>query len=425
VIATLWPKDFFPDYGESEAGDKVLARLEELQKADNIKLKYREVTSVDQFINEYQAAMASGSYYADIVESQLWYARNWIRSGYAVDLGSLPSFGINQDKYLKLYGKLCEYDGKTYGTNFTSWYNRFPLVNYGIMMVNLSLLARKNQPDVYKLIDQGKWTWQAFRSICNAVKETQNGRTTLWGCANDIAANALWSTGKRFITFDKSQKKWVFGFANTSSYNAMQLAIDMYNTDKTVNYSSDQNYGFRELFCKGKAAFVNVETEWLFFGETNHSWISDLKDDFGFIPFPLSNDNASGKYAGAFGGNSRIFFIPSTTKKPDDVALVFNQLTEPLAGTAAGDWKKNMTENVLRGNGNSFKWYWELLSNGEYDMMSDLGTLQSQPFWLTLRSAVVEKSKTPAEVVGIEQEPANRYLNQTVNNDPKMLKPFY
>ena len=430
TIASLWSGSLNPKYGTSEWGDKLLDHYAALEKKYNCKIAFKAISSYSQFITDFNAAMLAGNYYADIVECQLWQGREWTRKGYFAKLNGLESLDINSKKFMASKTELSKYDGDYYGTDFTSWYFRYINFNQGGMLFNTRLLKSINE-DPYLLIEEGSWTPAKFRELAKKLTQDTNGDnvTDIWGIAGCEWRGPLWATGKYPAVWDAGKNKWVFGQAEPIIYNTMQWLLDMMYTDKSVSFDwvhTSPHYGASELFAKGKAAFIPMDMEWLTYGDEDVSWFLDMNDDYGFIPYPLADGNDSGEYVGRFGGEIRLFYIPTTAVKDadktiEDIAFFFDRMTTPLPGTNSESWKEYARDELFRGNQKSFDWYLKMLTNAEFDHSVDMGSLQLIPYETTLNNTFFDRKHTPAQAIEIEHEAFNTYLDQYVNNDPKLL----
>jgi len=78
------------------------------------------------------------------------------------------------ENYPSFFGNYREViAGRTYNF-FGSIGQRFNLEPY-FMAYNRDMLAKEGIPDLYDLVDQGKWTWDAFRDIVLAVTKDTDG----------------------------------------------------------------------------------------------------------------------------------------------------------------------------------------------------------------------------------------------------------
>ena len=100
TIASLWSGSLNPEYGTYDWGDKLLEHYAELEKKYNCKIAFKAVSSYDQFINDFNAAMLAENYYADIIECQLWQGREWTRKGYFARLDGLESMDLGWNKFI-------------------------------------------------------------------------------------------------------------------------------------------------------------------------------------------------------------------------------------------------------------------------------------------------------------------------------------
>lgn len=429
TIAAPWGSITPPDKaGKSEYGDKLIAHFDALQKNTGCKVVKVKTGPYNEFQNNFNTACLSNTFYADIIEAQIWQIRTWMRQGYLAEMDTLGTLDLKSDKYLQSKTNLAYYDGHYYGTDFTSWYGRYINFNNGAMLVNLDMM-KANGIDVYKLIENGQWTREKYREIAKKFTYSKGGKKIdRWGICGIGWVNMLWSAGQRGAKWNG--KKYVFGMNNTEAMGAMQYLLDMIYKDKSVSWEwslSSTYYGVTDLWAKQKVAMYPIDMEWLGYGDEDGPWFTEVDFNYGLVPMPnFSADKAQPNYKGQFFGETRLFAIPKTAAKGGhslaDVGYFFDLLTDPIAGTNKDSWKESVRENMFQGNEKSFAMYERMLKNAEFDNTVDMGPLQLIPWQTTINNMFTKNEMTPAEAIQTEAEAFQTYLDGYVNNDAKLLK---
>lgn len=429
TIADMWGQLCPPDKaGKSEYYDAVLERFEQVKKDTGCKVVIKKTGPYSEFQTNFNAACLSNSFYADIIDSQIWQTRAWMRQGYLAPLDQIKTIDLKKEKYLDSKTNLSYYDGHYYGTDFTSWYGRYINFNSGAMLVNLDLMEANNI-DIYKIIESGQWTRTKFRELAKKFTYSKGGKKIdRWGVCSISWNNMLWATGER--TTKWNGKKYVFGMNNSNAMGAMQYLLDMMYTDQSVSWDwslSSTYYGATDLWAKQKVAFYPIDMEWMTYGDEEEAWFLDVDFDYGLIPYPnFSSDKAAVNYKGQFYGEIRLYSIPKTAAKGghtlEDVGYFFELLTEPLAGTDNNSWKTYIRDEIFQGNDKSFNMYYKMLTNAEFDHAVDMGALQLIPWQTTMNKMYQKHEMTPAEAIQTEAEAFQMYLDGHVNNDAKLLK---
>lgn len=429
TIADPWGEFYKPSKsGVSEYRDDLLAFYQKIEKETGCKIVNKSTGPYSQFMNDYTAACLSGTFYADIISSQIWQTRSWMRSGYLAELDKISTINLKDDKYIDSKTNLGYYDSHYYATDFTSWYGRYINFNGGAMLVNLDLMKSKGI-DIYKLIENGQWTRTKFREIAKQFTYSKGGKKIdRWGVCAVNWQNMLWSSGERTAKWNGS--KYVFGLDRTKSTAAFQYLLDMMYVDKSISWewqTSSTYYGATDLWPNQKVAFYPIDMEWLTYGDEEESWFLDVEFNYGLIPYPnFTSDNAATNFKGQFYGETRVLSIPKTASKGghtlQEVGAFFDLFTDPLPGTTKDTWKTYIKDELFQGNDKSFNMYFKMLNNAEFDHSVDMGSLQLIPLQTTLNNMFTKQDKTPSEAIELEAKAFQTYLDGFVNNDAKLLK---
>ena len=424
TIATPW--GIKPEKaGVGEYEDALLQRYADLEKNYGCKIDFTcPGGGYNGFCDAFVAACLSENYFADIIESQIWQTRSWMRTGYLAELDKINTLNLKDEKWLASKTNLGYYDGHYYGTDFTSFFGRYINFNNGAMLVNLDLLKDKGY-DIYKIIKDGQWTREKYREIAKKFTYSKGGKKIdRWGICGINWYNILWATGHRTASWDG--KKYVFDMKNAEVLGALQYLLDMQYVDQSISWEwslSSTYYGVTDLWAKQRVAFYPLDMEWLGYGDEDGAWFLDVDFNYGLIPTPDLSKDKQGDFKGQFYGETRLWSIPKTAAKKnklEEVGQFMDLWTEPLSTTTS--WKEYVKDVFFQDNQQSFDWYQKLLNNAEFDHAVDMGALQIIPFQTTMNNMFTKHEMTPAEAIEQEAEAFQIYLDGFVNNDAKLLK---
>lgn len=415
ILGSHWGKGYFPEVGVSEYGDKMLKRYSEIEEKYNCKITYKD-GAPDVFVNDVNSAAASGVKYADVIEANLWWFQGFYEAGYLEPLNDIKNLDFDNTKWADVYKRSTLRDGKVYGVNFTSWYQRMPHYFY-ITYFNKNLLKKYSQPSPYDLIKEGKWTWEAFRDIAKACTRDENGdgNFDFFGVTSldrMFEYTAMWSNGARDVAKGEDGK-YKFGYADDKAYKALQFVRDIINIDKSFanlhdpRVVSDWKLPAME-FVKGNMAFFVYHTEAVEWP----GWLQDMEDDFGVVPFPLGPDGK--KWGTATTGDLRVFCIPKTATDKDKAAFIFNKITAPFEGTTADEWKDYAKRTYFRDE-EGFKYYLEGIDTAEYDFGAEL---QPPVYMLPvgpIMAVTRDNASTPAEAMQGIKDRINAVVDEKLN----------
>ena len=213
------------------------------------------------------------------------------------------------------------------------------------VMYNKDVAADYNIPDLYEIVNSGKWTFDKFFKIAEKVPSNENGsgayrfnrlKGTVIMYAHDIPITKFDETGKPYIeaTLSKELSDIADKFSAVFGNEAITAGVTT-GEDINVKYGATS---FSEMFVKGQFLFY-FDT----IGEAAYLRQEDI--DFGILPIP-KGDESQEKYVsyiepwGAYH-----VAVPKTTSDEH----VTDVILEAMGALAKKYLKPAIYENVLKG----------------------------------------------------------------------------
>lgn len=198
-------------------------------------------------------------------------------------------------------------------------------------------------PDLpYDLQKEGKWTWDTFEDMCKKLtKDTDNDgvidQYAMSSFNTEFTYAALDSNGTSLIGRDENGKY----FNNAGSEKSMEAWN--WISHMAANYQLPQAEGanwdyFRTAFINGETAFYADQE----YNAQPNGNLATMKDDWGFVCFPLGPSDTVGKYRTIHDSNMWVLPAFYDSDTADKIMKVVDFWTEDVPGYDAPDaWKES------------------------------------------------------------------------------------
>lgn len=412
VIGSHWATHIFQEPGNSPQGDLILKRIEDMEEQYNCSISYVS-GSPEEFVTNFTTALASGMKYADVIEANMYWYWGFLTAGYLEPLDDIQDLRLSDSTWFPTYTNVTKVDGKSYGVNWHTWYNKLPHA-FHVIYFNQNILKSKNLESPYDLMEKGEWNWDNFRDLIKKADDQANGVYGLSSLGHHLEMAAIRSNGAREVIQDENGQ-YKFGLADERTYAALEFVREIIQTDKTFDMTGYDGRTAEDFtltiksFCDGKSAFFAYHTDCLEFA----GFLDSMEDDYGLVPFPKGPDGTS-DYNSAITGDTRVFSIPVTADDKERSGFLLRKLAQPLDGTSADDWKNTAERNYFR-DPIGAQQYFNIVQNADSDYSwatgaANLGALNNATLAVTR-----DKTKTPAEamesIASAFQVQLDKYLN--------------
>ena len=198
------------------------------------------------------------------------------------------------------------------------------------MMFNKKLFDKYNEEYPYQKVLDNKWTFDEFSRIALLCSDDLNGDGViepdkdLYGYATYIwvgPMQALTAGGGRIVTADKDGglALTINSERNVSIYEDYFALLANKNCYLELNRDSNQSvYDRKKVFSEGRALMMD--------GNLNDiSYLRDMKDDFGIVPWP-KYDTTCEKYYTNVDSGTNLFLVPITNPDPERISVILEAL---------------------------------------------------------------------------------------------------
>jgi len=390
-----------PQEGVSESGDRYIARLRNLMEKYNFSLEYAEVPW-DQFAETFISSTLSGQPWVDIsyAESTFFYP-TFVVGGLVLPLSDMGVFDFNDPKWNKTVIEYSTYNGKVYGMNTGRDDVR------SVLFWNKTMFEREGLPNLYELQNNKTWTWDKFLEVAQKATKDLDGD----GVIDQYGFSGIKTEWIILATNNGKTVKFVdgkptFGLTEPEALEALQFYQDLVNVHRVYDLPPDGSpwdYG-TQRFINGKTAMLMTELwHWEMMKQSMH-------DEYGVVAPPM------GPRANEYVSLLNVFnavCIPATTQKPEDVAFVWNAITEPDPEEDPNAWREYFEINAC--DEESIQTVAMIQDKGlsEYDMMQSI-----TPLWELSWSFMWQIShghKTAQVAINEVAQEAQAYIDDAFN----------
>ena len=324
-----------PEKGALEAA--LAARIAEVEEKYNCKIEFVDLGG--DYVADYVTSVLAGDPIVDVgyvITHKL--LPSLIEGGIAYPLSELPALDLSEYKWRSDVVEAGTYKGKQYAMLLKD-----PEIRYGIFW-NKTLFNKYGLPDLYELVDKGEWNWDKFQEIANLGNQDTDGDGEIdiygFNARENLAWCFLYSDGAYVasktsdgIAIDLSDPKVIEALTGLQNFTQNVKFRD------AIDWSKEGWDSFIKDFRDGKYCMC-LEEFWISYAYLNKAE-EGMQDDWGWVPFP-KGPSATGW--SCYGKENGARFILNGVEKPEDVALVYDLITD-LADTNE-EWDDLMEDKL-------------------------------------------------------------------------------
>ncbi len=299
-----------PVKGNSDRENIYWAKKIEVEETYNCTYEHiylSDTTVYDTFIS----SILSGDPMADIVS----YKRNpfpAIRQGLFYDLSDLKEFDFTDEKWFKAVNDMGSVNGKQY----LMFSNKFVALN--LIFYNKDVFNQYGQEDLWTLQKNGDLTLDKLVEIAKAITKA-TGKPSMRGDMGASTVHNMFAKANGVLPIEKISDKLEFkvninSTASVDSYNAAQQLI----TDGILNNGLDST-----SWTYSRSQFNAGQVPILMGSENIISHFTEADFEVGMCVMPTTDGDMV-----TTAEDIAWCAIPYNTKKPEDVALIWNQMTD-------------------------------------------------------------------------------------------------
>ena len=334
-----------------------------------------------------------------------------ITAGFLLDLQTLPYMDLtkpwydqNANKALSIAGKLPVTSGElTIMDNNATWCVQF----------NKNLATDLQIPDLYTMVNEGKWTMDVMLSFMEDASIDLNGdgvhnEFDQWGASGEASNSIFYMMGAGISNFEKDESDLPVLVAGTEKY------VDAFNKGNAINGNFDLclnvDYGtlrsqYTDVWaeCMDKA-FSEGRVLFSCAGMNRVTLFREMEADFGVLPMPKYDEAQAEYYSPVSMWCTSLLSVPITASNPERTGIIIEALSaESLYTLTPAYYEISLQGKAVRDE-ESAAMLDVIFASRIFDLgnMYLLGDVFNVPGWVAINGpdklmSTLESKKAPAE----------------------------
>ncbi len=357
---------------DSLFGDIAKARVAEIEEKYDVDIVFDENESL---VSNLFYSISSGIKPCDVMLSDSFELYNQMRANllFPVDNMPEPLVYTNTEKWggrekLITYA----YDNHLYGVLPMYWPETIWKQVDHFFFVNENMITTLGHTDPREYVENGEWTRAKYEEVLNSYTHTNMSGDTVYALAAEPGhyfSIAVKTSGIDYIV-KKEDGTYSNAFLEPGVIDKLTWVSDTFWNNWEVNITRGSDT-FSTI-----AKFVNEESVMvlthLYYGLAD---IQYTVDNFGILPFPLSDDLHGTGWIGQFEFYNNGISFPANIEALDEISTVVNDLFEPLPGYETEEARFEYYDRYIFHDSRDTKVIFECLENCRYLPYNDNGYL--------------------------------------------------
>ncbi len=333
------------DYISPENTESTVSRLAMIRNAiveDELNISIiTTVTSADTMLTELKNAVASDSYYTDLLMPPIYTIGSFRAADTILNMQTLPFFDLEMPYFSAASSDMTSGGYSTYGVAGDASISPSSL-SAVYMNKNLLTEAGADIDEIYSMAKNGSWTWDEYLTLCESVKSLNNDErhfytTTAENTASRLPDLIFKSSGNDYVSAGVRRVP-VVGYTLSNVKTTMDNMAKIYNDSDCL---IDANGGEVNLFSSGESAFL---IDYLYV----MSWLTNSKTDWGLLPLPKEDED--GEYRTLIANTEAVFAVPKNHTNGEFAAVTLSYLNAASYGYIYDEYVNYNMLHVLRDN---------------------------------------------------------------------------
>lgn len=318
-----WQRELYVEEADGDImNDAIYARNSAVEEKYNIQIE--KIDAADTFGTGADRAILAGEDAYDLVaahsRNSFSYAHNKLVLDWFTDM---PNVDLSQPWWVQDAINEFSLGGQLYVTVGDISYMDFG-ASCG-MVFNKRIITDNNLDNPYRLVLDGKWTFDKFAEMSRAASADING-DSVYDIDNDAFGyvTGIWygpslvlrSAGGRVARNNNSMMELCLN--NPYTVLAYEKFFNFIETDAAEVMNSGDIVEMSKPFIEGRALFYDIKIS-----ETIR--LRNMDDDFGIIPWPKLDETIDTYYVSA-GAGSSAFTVPITVSDTERTSLIVESL---------------------------------------------------------------------------------------------------
>lgn len=327
----IWDSNNSKDlYAESENGDNIQDAV--FRRNSAVEEKYGVTFSVeykghDVIISDYTKIIRSNESPYDVIFPRLTDSTSLVAQGYYYNLKELPYINFENPWWDQKAVQDLTIDHKLFMV--ASDITIIDKDATAAMIFNKQMALDHNLPDIYELVNTGKWTLDAMLDTTKGVAGDidgnsvidQNDRFGIIG-QDDFAMSAFTGAGARFATKDSDDLP-VYTFYNEKNVaiceKILEIMCDENNFYNNHKYSNGVTIDANDLFANNQGLYKWIRLE-------DVTRLRQTDTDFGIVPTPKYEEEQEEYYSTVSVHTCGLITVPAIYDHPEKVGLILEAL---------------------------------------------------------------------------------------------------
>lgn len=331
-----------PEDAESSVSKLAIERNAQVEEKLGISLVISQ-KETGTMLEEMKQSAASGDYYTDLLMIPVYMIGQFRAENTLINMRSLPFFDIEQPYFNAASSAMTSGGFSTYGV---AGHASISPASYTAMFMNKAVLkeAGADPAQVYSSAVNGKWTWDEYMKLYDAVQTLNQTKGTeayytftAENTASRIPDLVFKSAGNEFVTTG-TRRTPLIGYNTENVKPVMDILYRFYN-DPMAKIASDG--GAAALFSEGKAAFL---TDYLY----TMNWMTNSAADWGVLPLPKEEESED--YRTLISNNELVFAVPVNHTNGEFAAITLSALNAASYGYIYDEYVNQAMLHTLRDN---------------------------------------------------------------------------
>lgn len=330
-----------PENTESTVSRLAMIRNAEVEERLNITL-ITTVTDSSTMLAELKNAIASDSYYTDLLMPQIYTVGSFRMADTLLNMRTLPFFDLDKPYFNAASSDMTSGGYSTYGVAGDA---SISPSSFAAVYMNKSLLssAGADTDNIYSMANSGTWTWDEYIRLTEAVNTLSENTgvhyytTTAENTASRLPDLIFKSSGNNYISAGVRRVP-VVGYSVKNTKKTMENLYKIYS-DK--NKIIDSSAGGINIFSKGEAAFL---IDYLYV----MSWMTNSDADWGVLPLPKEEEKD--EYRTLIANTEAVFAVPKNHTNGEFAAITLSCLNAASYGYIYDEYVNYNMLHVLRDN---------------------------------------------------------------------------
>ncbi len=318
-------------YAESITGDlmndAVFIRNQKIAEQYNVNFVLNtanEVTSEATMVTAVEKAVAANLYEYDLLFVHMIYGAASVMKGYYLNWNDVPYIDTS-----KPYWAQGANEGYSVGDKLLLALSDLSVSSNDCthcMLFNKKLHDEYEIEDIYKLVNDNKWTFDKFRALTKNISSDLNGdgkftdkdQYGYFIAGNSGQLNFLWAGGSQVCSHDENNYPFL-DMMNDRTIQIYDFLYELRYSDDAYNYAYWEREFCYNFFSEDKALFMSTQI-----GVINN--LRNMDTDFGIIPYPKLNE-AQEKYGHYVDGHASLMALPKTVESEERTGIIIEALS--------------------------------------------------------------------------------------------------